>query len=92
MLAAENYPAPPVTGGVIGGLDTAPPTAPCLHAGTGLAPEGRVISTGGRVLTVVGTGAELTTARHAAYATIAHLELAGSFYRTDIARGRRTTR
>ena len=45
-----------------------------------------MISTGGRVLAVVGTGPELTTARHAAYATIAHLELSGSFYRTDIAR------
>ena len=54
--------------------------------GTGLDAEGRVISTGGRVLTVVGTGPELTTARHAAYATIARLELEGSFYRTDIAR------
>ena len=35
---------------------------------------------------MVGTGPELTTARHAAYATIAQLELKGSFYRTDIAR------
>jgi phosphoribosylamine--glycine ligase len=87
VLAAENYPARPVTGGVIGGLEQGTPDGTMIiHAGTGLDAEGRVISTGGRVLAVVGTGAELTTARHAAYATIAHLELAGSFYRTDIAR------
>ncbi|HEY5783517.1 MAG TPA: phosphoribosylamine--glycine ligase [Microlunatus sp.] len=87
VLAAENYPASPVTGGVIGGLDNGTSDgAMIIHAGTGLDSQGRVISTGGRVLAVVGTGAELTTARHAAYATIAHLELPGSFYRTDIAR------
>ena len=87
VLAAENYPASPVTGGVIGGLDTGTSDGTMIiHAGTGLDAEGRVISTGGRVLAVVGTGPELTTARHAAYATIAHLELPGSFYRTDIAR------
>jgi phosphoribosylamine--glycine ligase len=57
-----------------------------IHAGTGLDSEGRVINTGGRVLAIVGTGPELTTARHAAYATIAQIELEGSFYRTDIAR------
>ena len=87
VLAAENYPGSPVTGGVIGGLGNGTSDGTMIiHAGTGLDAEGRVISTGGRVLAVVGTGAELTTARHAAYATIAHLELAGSFYRTDIAR------
>jgi phosphoribosylamine--glycine ligase len=87
VLAAENYPDRPVTGGVIGGLDggTSDGTM-IIHAGTGLDPQGQVISTGGRVLAVVGTGPELTTARHAAYATIAQLELPGSFYRTDIAR------
>ena len=87
VLAAENYPDRPVTGGVIGGLDQGTSDGTMIiHAGTGLDPQGRVISTGGRVLAVVGTGPELTTARHAAYATIAQLELKGSFYRTDIAR------
>ncbi len=87
VLAAENYPAGPITGGVIGGLDVGTTDGTMIiHAGTGLDSEGRVISTGGRVLAVVGTGAELATARHAAYATMARLELSGSFYRTDIAR------
>ena len=57
-----------------------------VHAGTALDSGGRVISAGGRVLAVVGTGSELATARHAAYATIAQLRLPGAFYRTDIAR------
>lgn len=87
VLAAENYPAGPVTGGVIGGLDTEGADGTLIiHAGTALDGRGRVVSAGGRVLAVVGTGPDLTTARHAAYATIARLELPGSFYRTDIAR------
>ena len=86
VLAAENYPASPVTGGVIDGLDVAGADGTMIvHAGTALDAHGRVISAGGRVLAVVGTGAELATARHAAYATIANLDLAGSFYRSDIA-------
>lgn len=86
VLAAENYPAGPVTGGVIDGLDLAGADGSLIiHAGTALDAHGRVVSAGGRVLAVVGTGPELTTARHAAYATIAQLELPGSFYRTDIA-------
>lgn len=87
VLAAENYPASPVTGDVIGGLDAAGANGTMIvHAGTSLDAGGRVISAGGRVLAVVGTGSELTTARNAAYATIAQLRLPGSFYRTDIAR------
>ena len=87
VLAAENYPVDPVIGGVIGGLDVGGSDGTfVVHAGTALDPEGRLVSAGGRVLAVVGTGPELTTARHAAYATLAHIELPGSFYRTDIAR------
>ena len=41
MLAAENYPAGPVTGGVIDGLDVGTSDGTMIiHAGTGLDPEG----------------------------------------------------
>ena len=56
-----------------------------MQAGTTLDAEGRVVSSGGRVLTVVGTGENLARARERAYARIATLRLEGSFYRTDIA-------
>lgn len=86
VLAAENYPAAPVTGGVISGLGVGGADGTVVvHAGTAVDAHGQLISAGGRVLAVVGTGRELTTARHAAYATIAQIGLAGSFYRTDIA-------
>ena len=44
-----------------------------------------MINVGGRVLTVVGTGADLDAARSVAYASIAEISLPGSFYRRDIA-------
>ncbi|GAA1270505.1 phosphoribosylamine--glycine ligase [Sphaerisporangium rubeum] len=84
VLAAENYPASPVTGDVIEGLDVPLKDAYVLHAGTRPA-DGQVVSAGGRVLNVVGTGPTLKDARAAAYAALAHIRLRGSHHRTDIA-------
>jgi phosphoribosylamine--glycine ligase len=86
VLAAENYPETPVTGEVIDGLDAATATgAVVVHAGTALDAEGQLVSSGGRVLCVVGLGADLDRARERAYAGIEQVQLAGSFFRTDIA-------
>jgi phosphoribosylamine--glycine ligase len=43
------------------------------------------VSTGGRVLSVVGTGADLAAARTAAYAGVDRIRLRGAHARTDIA-------
>ena len=56
-----------------------------LHAGTARDEEGNIVSSGGRVLNVVGVGATLEEARERAYAVLSTLELDGSHYRTDIA-------
>jgi phosphoribosylamine--glycine ligase len=85
VVAAENYPGPPVTGDVIEGLDLPVDDAYVIHAGTALDPQGRTISTGGRVLSVVGTGPDLKSARATAYEALSHLHLRGSHHRTDIA-------
>ncbi|HEX2317252.1 MAG TPA: phosphoribosylamine--glycine ligase [Thermomonospora sp.] len=87
VVAAENYPASPVKGDVIEGLDEAAavPGAYVLHAGTTLDFEGRVVSSGGRVLNVVGTGPDLATARTTAYEAVSRIRLRGSHHRTDIA-------
>ena len=88
VLAAENYPDTPVTGGVIDGLPAAAETgALVVHAGTALDPQGRLVSSGGRVLCVVGVGTDLELARERAYAGISQIRLPGSFFRTDIAAG-----
>jgi phosphoribosylamine--glycine ligase len=86
VLAAENYPGTPVTGGVIGGLaEAASDGRLVVQAGTAYDAQGRVISAGGRVLTVVGLGADLAAARTSAYDGIGQITLDGSFYRRDIA-------
>lgn len=85
VLAAGGYPGTPRTGAVIGGLDDDVAGATVIQAGTATDGAGRVVSAGGRVLAVVGTGADLTAAREAAYARLGGLRLDSSFYRTDIA-------
>jgi len=80
VLAAANYPGAPRTGDVLAGADG----EGVLHAGTALR-DGQLVSAGGRVLTVVGTGPDLTDARADAYRTIDRIQLSGSHFRRDIA-------
>nr|WP_227993933.1 phosphoribosylamine--glycine ligase [Pseudactinotalea sp. HY160] len=54
-------------------------------AGTAGGEADSVRSAGGRVLSVVGTGADLAAARAAAYAGVAEIDWPGMQYRTDIA-------
>jgi len=56
-----------------------------LHAATARRDDGALVSTGGRVLSVVGTGPDLSAARSAAYRTIESIRLPGGHFRTDIA-------
>ena len=85
VLAAAGYPGTPSTGDVITGLDRAGEHGVVVHAGTALDSAGRLVSAGGRVLAVVGTGDDLGAARKHAYRGIEAIELPGGFYRHDIA-------
>ena len=80
VLAAENYPGRPRVGDVIVGSEA----EAVLHAGTTRRDDGTIVSSGGRVLSVVGTGADLTAARDAAYTAMSSIKLPGSHFRTDI--------
>jgi phosphoribosylamine--glycine ligase len=81
VVAAEGYPGTPRIGEVIVGADA----DGVLHAGTRRREDGAVLSAGGRVLSVVGTGSDLTAARDDAYQRVAKIRLPGSHYRSDIA-------
>jgi phosphoribosylamine---glycine ligase len=87
VVAADNYPGTPRTGDTITGLDDLPgaPETYVLHAGTARDADGLLVSAGGRVLSVVATGATLTEARERVYAAVDAIELPGSHHRTDIA-------
>ena len=81
VLAAENYPGRPRVGDVVAGSDA----EGVLHAGTARRDDGEVVSSGGRVLSVVGTGADLAAARARAYELMQSIRLPGSHFRGDIA-------
>jgi phosphoribosylamine--glycine ligase len=81
VIAASGYPDAPRKGDPITGADT----EGVFHAGTALDASGQLVSAGGRVLTVVGTGDTLAEARDAAYAKVAGITLPGGFHRSDIA-------
>jgi phosphoribosylamine---glycine ligase len=81
VVAAEGYPGTPRLGDVITGAER----DGVLHAGTRRRDDGAVVSSGGRVLSVVGTGEDLAAARAEAYRRLADVHLAGSHHRTDIA-------
>ncbi|WP_194861300.1 phosphoribosylamine--glycine ligase [Dietzia sp. SYD-A1] len=80
VLAAENYPSAPRRGDVIEGAEQ----PGVFHAGTARDADGRLVSAGGRVLSVVGTGSDLTAARAEAYRILDGVELGGGHFRRDI--------
>ncbi|MBM6402499.1 phosphoribosylamine--glycine ligase [Phycicoccus sonneratiae] len=87
VVAARDYPATPRTGDAVTGVEDVPgaPDAYVLHAGTSRDAEGVLVSSGGRVLSVVGRGAGLAEARERAYAAVDAVGLDGSHHRRDIA-------
>ncbi|MFI6848634.1 phosphoribosylamine--glycine ligase [Kitasatospora sp. NPDC050467] len=88
VIASEGYPAAPRTGDPIEGLagaEAADGTAYVLHAGTRADEDGRVLSAGGRVLSVTATGTDLAEARGRAYDAVDRISLKGGRHRTDIA-------
>lgn len=88
VVAAENYPGRPRVGDVIHGAEADPASASSgssvLHAGTASRDDGAIVSSGGRVLSVVGIGPDLAAARDAAYARISSIRLPGGHFRSDI--------
>lgn len=86
ILASHGYPASSRSGDEITGIDAAEALgAHVIQAGTAADEAGRLVSAGGRVLAVVGTGTDLTTARELAQEATARIHLEGSHHRHDIA-------
>jgi phosphoribosylamine---glycine ligase len=86
VMASRGYPASSSSGDLITGTAAAEALdgVQVLHAGTALR-DGDLVTAGGRVLAVVGTGADLAAARTAAYSGVAEISFDGAQYRTDIA-------
>jgi phosphoribosylamine--glycine ligase len=85
VVAAEGYPGTPTAGDTIE-LGELPAGVEVLHAGTRL-DEDRLVSAGGRVLSVTSVGISLSDARDKAYAGVEQVSMRGGFSRSDIASG-----
>lgn len=84
VMAAMGYPGKPTTGQPITGLLEAGKHADVLHAGTRLE-DGKVLTNGGRVLSVTATGSDVKTARDTAYHAVRLIHFQGAHWRSDIA-------
>ncbi len=85
VMAAGGYPEGYEKGRPIHGLDAdLPEDVKVFHAGTTLANDGQVVTSGGRVLCVTALGDTVTAAQARAYQWLAHIGFEDAFYRTDI--------
>jgi len=85
VIASKGYPQKPETGKVIEGLEEAEklPRVVVFHAGTKREGD-KILTAGGRVLTVVGLGDTLSEAKNRAYEGVSKIRFEGMYYRRDI--------
>ena len=85
VVASRDYPERSESGTPIDGIEDAEKAgALVFHAGTALQ-DGRVVTNGGRIIGVTGTGSSVADAREAAYKGVARIDFAGMQFRQDIA-------
>ena len=87
VLASPGYPDSPVIGHHISGLEPLESVL-VFQAGTRDV-DGQLVTSGGRVLNIVGLGANIAEARENAYASIGRISFEGMQFRTDIAAQRK---
>lgn len=85
VMASAGYPGSYRTGFPITGLSELDKDIVVFHAGTKLGESGEILTSGGRVLTVVATGKTIAEARERVYANISRINFEGCHYRRDIA-------
>ena len=83
VMASANYPDTPKLGDEITGLPNNLSDAHVFHAGTAMK-DGKVVTSGGRVLCVTALGETVKFAQQQAYKAIEGIQFNGAQYRTDI--------
>lgn len=84
VLATENYPNNPITGDVIEGIDEAQRIAKVFYAGISQNDKLNLVTSGGRVLSVVAQGKDIKIARQKVYKAVSKINFRGMQYRKDI--------
>lgn len=87
VMASGGYPGKFQKGYPISGLNDVDSDIMVFHAGTALDSEGQVVTSGGRVLSVVARGQNLEEARARVYDNIKRIEFKDCYYRKDIGEG-----
>ena len=85
VLASAGYPERSSSGDPITGFERLAPDVCVTHAATARAPDGSIVTAGGRVLSVTALGADGAAARDRAYAAADMIEFPGRQLRRDIA-------
>jgi phosphoribosylamine--glycine ligase len=86
VLASAGYPESPRTGVPVHGLEAARATGAAVYcAGVRREADGTLVTSGGRICTVVGRGVDVVEARERAYAALEKIHVEGAFARHDIA-------
>ncbi|MGN6375758.1 MAG: phosphoribosylamine--glycine ligase [Sphingomonas sp.] len=83
VMAAAGYPDAPRKGDVITGIPAETPDCVTFHAGTELR-DGKLVTSGGRVLCVVGLGDSVKMAQKQAYDAVDQIRFDGAQFRRDI--------
>lgn len=83
VMAAANYPDTPRKGDVITGLPNAMDDVRVFHAGTSMQ-DGKIVTSGGRVLCVTALGDNVSIAQHRAYEVARNIHFDGCQVRHDI--------
>ena len=87
VLAAEGYPGRVTVGDAVEGAEGPfPPGVQVFQAGTRRDPDGRIVTSGGRVLTVCALGADRADAAARAYQALEQVQFRGAQFRRDIGR------
>lgn len=85
VVASSGYPGSFTKGHPITSLDTLDADILAFHAGTRREPDGTLVTSGGRVLTLVALGPTVAVARQRVYANLDRVRFDGARYRSDIA-------
>lgn len=85
VMASGGYPGKYPTGLPVSGLNSLDKDIMVFHAGTKTGPAGEILTSGGRVLTVVARGGTIAAAREKVYANLPCISFEGCHYRKDIA-------
>lgn len=86
MMVSEGYPGSYEKGKVITGLDKEPAACVYFHAGTRLSQDGKVTTSGGRVIAATAMATTVEEALSKSYAAVEAIDFEGKYFRRDIGR------